>query len=107
MPESNVVPLHVRKDPSAYRPQPARDDDPDFWPTTDADLIRLLVSRVLPKLPDGIIWEAAAGGGHLVDPMRQGGRQVMATDLFSKWSDIERHDFLHGPLPPEVLGTIC
>jgi hypothetical protein len=106
MSEPNVIPLHVRKDPSAYRPQPDRGDDRDFWPTTDTDLIRLLVYHVLPKLPAGIIWEAAAGGGHLVDPTRQVGREVVATDLFPNRSDIERHDFLHGPLPPEVLGAI-
>jgi hypothetical protein len=36
---------------------------------------------------------------HLVDPLRQGGREVVATDLFPNQQDIARYDFLHG-VPP-------
>jgi hypothetical protein len=76
---TNVVQL---KDPAAYRPQPAR-SGPDFWPTIDHGLILMAVHDVLPVVPAGLaIWEACAGRGHLVDPMRQAGREVIATDLY-------------------------
>jgi hypothetical protein len=42
MPETNVISLWQRNDPSAYRPQPGR-DGPDFWPTLDKPLILALV----------------------------------------------------------------
>jgi hypothetical protein len=48
------------KDPAAYRPQPVR-EGPDFWPTLDRGLISALVYEVVPALPVGVIWEAAAG----------------------------------------------
>ena len=97
---TNVVPLYQRNDPSAYRPQPAR-DGPDFWPTIDRHLILALMHDVLPALPAALIWEAAAGAGHLVDPLRLSGREVIATDLYPNpsRSDIARHDFLHGAPP--------
>jgi hypothetical protein len=58
----------------------------------------MLVYRVLPKLPAGIIWEAAAGSSHLVGPLRKAGREVVATDLYPDRADIERLDFLHGQI---------
>jgi len=64
--KSNVVQLHRYKDPAAYRPQPARGGS-DFWPTIDRGLILALVYEVRPALPVGVIWEAAAGAGHLVE----------------------------------------
>ena len=76
MSQSNVIPLprpHLRKDPSAYRPQPDRGDDPDFWPTIDQDWIRLLIYHVLPTLPLSVIWECGAGAGNLVEPDAPGG----------------------------------
>src|SRR5207237_117698 len=66
--KNNVARLHRDKDPAAYRPQPARGGS-DFWPTIDRGLILALVYEVLPALPVGVIWEAAAGAGHLVDPL--------------------------------------
>lgn len=103
---AHIIPLWQRNDPSAYRPQPAR-DGPDFWPTIDRHLILALVHFVLPSVPPGGVWEVAAGAGHLVDPLRQAGRQVIATDLFPNRADIARHDFLYGPLPQAAEGAIA
>src|SRR5262249_31897587 len=97
----SLIPRHQASDPAIYRPQPAR-TGPDFWPTVDDDLVALLLYRVLPMLPPGVtIWEVAAGRGHLVDPLRRAGREVLATDLYPPPDrpDIGRHDLLHGPLP--------
>jgi hypothetical protein len=93
--KSNVVQLHHCKDPAAYRPQPAR-GGADFWPTIDRALILSLVYEVLPALPIGVVWEAAAGAGHLVDPLRAAGRQVIGTELFPgpERPNIAVHDFL-------------
>ena len=62
---------------------------------------------MLRNLLPGIVWEAAAGAGHLVDALRRAGREVVATDLYPDHSGpgIARHDFLHGPLPPETCGA--
>jgi hypothetical protein len=105
--ENNVVRLHRYKDPAAYRPQPAR-GGPDFWPTIDRGLILALVYEVLPALPVRVVWEAAAGAGHLSDPLRAAGCQVIATDLFPhpERPDIAVHDFLHGPPPNATVGAI-
>lgn len=92
---TNVVSLSRYKDPAAYKPQPARDGS-DYWPTIDQGLHDMLIHCVLPKVPDGIIWEAAAGSGHLVDPLRRAGREVIATDLFPQRADIAPHDFVNG-----------
>jgi hypothetical protein len=106
LPETNVIPLWQRNDPSAYRPQPDR-DGPDFWPTIDPHLILTLAHFVLPTLPPGVpIWEAAAGAGHLVDPLRQARREVFASDLFPGRADIVQHDFVHGLLLPETRDTV-
>ena len=71
--KSKVVQLHRYKDPAAYRPQPARGGS-DFWPTIDRGLIQVLLYEVLPALPIDVIWEAAAGAGHLARIMREGWR---------------------------------
>ena len=105
--KSKVVQLHRYKDPAAYRPQPARGGS-DFWPTIDRGLIQVLLYEVLPALPIDVIWEAAAGAGHLVDPLRATRCQVIATDLFPdpERPDIAVHDFLHAPPPNAGAGTI-
>jgi hypothetical protein len=100
-----VVPLSHNKDPSAYRPQPAR-DGPDFWPTIDSGLILALVHHVLPALSASVIWEAAAGDGRLVDPLRKAGRTVVATDRYPNRSDIAELDFLHSLPPPATREAI-
>jgi hypothetical protein len=101
----NVIPLHQRKDPSSYRPQPARTGS-DYWPTIDRGLQLMLIHRVLCVVPPGIIWEPAAGAGHLVDPLRQAGREVIATDLFPQRDDVAVHDFLYGAPPNTAAGSI-
>jgi hypothetical protein len=104
-----VVPLRKGKDPAAYRPQPARSDR-DYWPTIDIGLIALAVHEMLPLVPAGVtIWEIAAGGGRLVDPVREAGREVHATDLYPSpdRSDIAVHDFLYGAPPNEAAGSVA
>jgi hypothetical protein len=105
--KNTVVGLHRYKDPAAYRPQPAR-EGPDFWPTIDRGLILALVYEVLPALPVGVIWEAAAGAGHLVDPLRAAGCEVIGTDLFPdpERPDFAVHDFLHAPSPNATAGAV-
>ena len=105
--KSNVVQLHPYKDPAAYRPQPARGGS-DFWPTIDRGLIQALLYEVIPALPIDVIWEAAAGAGHLVDPLRAARCQVIATDLFPDPGrpDIAVHDFLHAPPPNGAAGAV-
>jgi hypothetical protein len=108
VPLRNAVPPHQRNDPSAYRPQPAR-DGPDFWPTIDQGLQDMMTHCVLPEIPPELpIWEAAAGSGHLFDPLRRRRQVVIATDLFPDPArpDIVRHDFLHGAPAPETKGAI-
>src|SRR5262252_4227023 len=91
--KNTVVELHRYKDPAPYRPQPAR-EGPDFWPTLDRGLILALMYEVLPALPVRVVWEAGGGAGHLVDPLRAAGCQVIATDLFPdpERPDIAVHD---------------
>jgi hypothetical protein len=60
---------------------------------------------VLPALPVGPIWECAAGGGNLVDPMRLAGREVVASDLFPQRPEIAYCDFLHAAPPAPALGS--
>ena len=58
-------------------------------------------------MPAGItIWDAAAGAGQLVDPLRRARREVIATDLFPQREDIAMHDFLRGPPPNASVGSI-
>jgi hypothetical protein len=109
VPLRNTVPLHQRNDPSAYRPQPAREGR-DFWPTIDPGLHDMLIHCVLPKVPpDLAVWEAAAGAGRLFDSLRhRTNRQIIATDLFSDQDrrNVAVHDFLYGAPPPETRGAV-
>jgi hypothetical protein len=67
----------------------------------------MLVQRVLPMLPpDAVIWEAAGGAGHLVDPLRQAGREVSASDLYPGHADIAIDDFLQGVRPDNTDGAV-
>jgi hypothetical protein len=68
-----------RRDRAGLRPSPARNDG-DFWRTTP-DLAAALVGRVLPSVPDGVVWECAAGDGILLDALRDAGRVVIAADI--------------------------
>jgi hypothetical protein len=67
------------REDAALRPQPKR-SGADVWPTP-ASLIQALISHMLPTLPQGIVWEPAAGDGRLADAMRSAGRHVVASDL--------------------------
>ena len=62
-------------DRAALRPPRGRDDDreQDLWSTPPC-LAAALTEIVLPTLPPGPVWEAAAGVGALVDALRVAGR---------------------------------
>jgi hypothetical protein len=91
------------RDPAALRPQ-SKPDPCHLWPTPPC-LTWALVTRVLPYLPPGPVWECAAGDGRLADAMRAAGRIVLASDILPRGPDIECRDFLHED-PPQ-LGLIA
>jgi hypothetical protein len=70
---------------AALRPQPKR-QGPDFWSTPEC-LLNALITEILPTLPAGIIWEPACGDGRLAEALRQFGRHVVATDLYTDGVD--------------------
>jgi hypothetical protein len=81
-----------------------RENDRDFWPTPPC-LAAALIEQVLPALPEAAIWEAAAGGGHLADPLRAAGRHVIS-DIERQRRDILQHDYLRGTPPAATKGAI-
>jgi hypothetical protein len=88
-------------DDPALRATPKR-DGPDFWPTP-VTLVTACVKQVLPALPDGPVWECAAGDGRLVDAITAAGRSVHASDLYPQ-DNTEPCNFLTA-LPP-CAGSI-
>ncbi len=94
------IPARNYQTDAALRPQPQR-SGPDLWPTPPS-LIRALIDHVVPRLPDGPIWECAAGQGELAVALSSAGRQVIASDLHAGRSV----DFLHADPPARPLGTI-
>jgi hypothetical protein len=107
MPESRAeiepqLPLGARsyQTDAALRPQPRR-SGPDLWPTPPS-LIRALINHVVPRLPDGPIWECAAGQGDLAAALGNAGRQVIASDLHGGRSV----DFLQSDPPARPLAAI-
>jgi hypothetical protein len=91
-------------DPSARRPTPKRADR-DFWPTP-GELQVALIRFVLPLLPEGPIWECAAGDGVLADALIQAGREVILSDIDPQRSGILRRDFLKDEPPAGTCGSI-
>src|SRR6516162_8179805 len=87
-------------DRAARRPAPRR-DDVDLWPTP-ACLTTALIGKVLPTLPDGVIWECAAGDGHLVDALRLAGRDVIASDIMRQRDGFLQLDLVNDPPPPRT-----
>jgi len=82
-----------------------RRDDFDFWPTPFC--LRLaLTAKVLPTLPPGPVWEAAAGDGYLVDAIAAAGRSVIASDINPQRGDIARLDFLNDPPLPRTESAV-
>lgn len=65
-----------------------------------------LVRHVLPHLPNGSVWECAAGDGRLARAIAAEGRQVIATDLYPQDRSAPL-DFLSAEPPPAVLGSIA
>jgi hypothetical protein len=85
---------------AALRPQPERDPR-DFWPTPPC-LRAALIRCVLPLLPEGLVWECAAGEEELLaTDIRNAGRAVIATDLHTTG-----HDFLTCEPPATDLAAI-
>jgi hypothetical protein len=98
------TPRKRRIDQHARRPQPARKDDPDYWPTPHC-LTSALVQFVLPALPPGPVWEAAAGEGALARAIAVTGRRILQTDLVSS-PNVRRLDFLHDAPPAEAQDMV-
>jgi hypothetical protein len=95
----------TNKDLPARRPTPKR-TDLDFWPTPP-ELQTALVRHVLPLLPEGLIWEPAAGDGALVDALVAASRRVIASDIAPQRAGIKRLDFLKDDPPPATRGAIA
>src|SRR6516165_1379622 len=91
-------------DPSARWPTPKRADK-DFWPTPP-ELQAALIRYVLPLLPEGPVWENAAGDGVLADALIQAGREVILSDIDPQRRGIMRIDFLKDDPPPSTRGSI-
>jgi hypothetical protein len=97
--------LIVAGDRAGLRTPQPRPEDTEFWPTTRC-LIAALIGWVFPHLPEGTIWELAAGAGPLVDAKEAAGRRVNATDIDPQRRGIRRHD-VHDTPPPDTVGTIA
>ena len=99
--------LAGKRDRAALRPPRGHDDhrEQDLW-STPPDLIAALTEFVLPSLPAGPVWEAAAGAGALVDALRAAGREVIASDIERQRRDIARLDYLRDPAPANTRGSI-
>jgi hypothetical protein len=95
---------HGGDDPTARRPTPKRTDK-DFWPTPP-ELQIALTRHVLPLLPDGPVWECAAGDGDLADALVDAGREVILSDIDPQRSGMLRRDFLTEDPPPETRDSI-
>ena len=93
----------VNADRAARRPAQHRDDI-DLWPTPPC-LIAALVEHVLPRRP-GLIWECAAGDGHLVDALRRDGRVVIASDIVRQRDGFLQLDFINDPPPGRTRGAL-
>lgn len=66
----------------------------DYYPTPPECTIALINFTKLP--PDLVIWEPAAGEGHMADVIRRNGNKVIETDIQTG------HDFLTTPCPEGV-----
>jgi hypothetical protein len=99
-----AVALGRRHDPAALRPQPARSGN-DWWPTPGC-LTTAFIRYVLPFLPEGIIWECAAGDGRMARAMQAAGRSVIATDIAPAHPDVAPLDFLRSAPPQAGLLAV-
>ncbi len=98
--------LAGKRDRATLRPPRADDDrEQDLWSTPPC-LTAALIESVLPSLPAGVVWEAAAGAGGLVDALRAAGREVIATDIERQRRDITQHDYLLDVPPPATRGAV-
>ena len=64
-----------------------------------------MVEHVLPRRP-GLIWECAAGDGHLVDALRRDGRVVIASDIVRQLDGFLQLDFINDPPPGRTRGAL-
>jgi hypothetical protein len=95
--------LAGKRDKPALRPPRNNDDVGDQDPPSC--LTAALTEFVLPTLPPGPIWEAAAGAGAIVDALRVAGRQVIASDIERQRRDIAQLDYLLGSPPAGTRGA--
>jgi hypothetical protein len=94
------------RDRAALRPPRADGDrEQDLWSTPPC-LSAALMEFVLPTLPAGVVWEAAAGAGVLVDALRAAGREVIASDNERQRRDIARLDYLVDAPRPATRGAV-
>jgi hypothetical protein len=96
--------LGGNRDSAARRPTPKRNDK-DFWPTSP-ELQIALIRYVLPLLPQGPVWENAAGDGVLANALIKAGREVILSDIDPQRRGIMRLDFLKDDPPPTTRGSI-
>jgi hypothetical protein len=97
--------LIIRGDRAGLRTPKARPEDNEFWPTPPC-LRAALTWGVFPSVPEGAIWECAAGSGELGDDIAATGRQVIMTDIDPQRRGISRHDFYDAP-PAATAGAIA
>jgi hypothetical protein len=93
------------RDPSARRPMPKRTDR-DFWPTPP-ELQIALTRHVLPLLPDGPIWECAAGDGVLADALIEAGREVILSDIDPQRRDVRLCNFIADDPPTGTRESVA
>lgn len=75
--------LPFAADLPAQRREDAQRRDEDYYPTTDPDPIRALLSRDgdLIRAAGGTVWEPAVGAGDLAHEMRAFGLRVIGSDI--------------------------
>jgi hypothetical protein len=98
-------PALTRDKPALRPPRRGNDIEQDLWSTPPC-LIAALAKFVLPTMPVAPVWEAAAGFGAIVDALRTGGREVIATDIEPHRSDIAQLDYLTDLPPPSTRGGL-
>jgi hypothetical protein len=65
-----------------------------------------LIRYVLPLLPEGPVWENAAGDGVLADALIRTGREVILSDIDPQRRGTLKCDFLKDDPPPATRGSI-
>lgn len=76
----------------------------DYYATDPVAIDKLRSALIIPPF----VWECACGAGHLAERMREGGLNVLATDLYDRGYGYVGIDFLKEERLPEYLqGEDC